>query len=47
MKLMDWNGKHVSLSPEEVKVSSLEVLIVKGERKHGAKIYKDVTFIFL
>ena len=47
MKLMDWNGKHVRLSPEEVKVSSLEVLIVKGERKHGAKIYKDVTFIFL
>ena len=44
---MDWNGKQVRLSPEEVEVSSLEVLIVKGERKHRAEIYKDVTFIFL
>ena len=45
--MIDWNGKHVRLSPEEVEVSSLEVLIVKGERKHRAEIYKDVTFIFL
>ena len=44
---MDWNGKQVRLSPEEVEVSSLEVLIVKGERKHRAEIYKDITFKFL
>ena len=44
---MDWNGTNVRLSPEEVEVSSLEVLIVKGERKHRAEIYKDVSFIFL
>ena len=44
---MDWNWKDVRLSPEEVEVSSLEVLIVKGERKHSAEIYNAVTFIFL
>ena len=44
---MDWNGKQVRLSPEEVEVSSLEVLIVKGERKHRAEIYKVVTFVKL
>ena len=41
------DGTRVWLSPEEVKVGSLEVLIVKGERKHRAEIYKDITFIFL